>query len=108
MDKESLTAWALANGWRIIAGCPSLTKPNAPKDPIVRLVFKATVVAVEVKKPAGKWEKLAGAAYSKVAPDPETGWPQGLGLEALPGLSMLMRDNKDLMTFARMGPARGL
>ncbi|MGH7043794.1 MAG: hypothetical protein ACREFY_16930, partial [Acetobacteraceae bacterium] len=58
--------------------------------------------AVEVKKPAGKWEKLAGAAYPKVAADPETGWPQGLGLDALPGLSMLMRDNKDSMAFDRM------
>ena len=48
MDKDALTAWTLANGWRMIAGCPSLTKPARPKDPIVRMVFKATVVAVEV------------------------------------------------------------
>jgi hypothetical protein len=106
MDKEALTAWALEHGWRIIAGCPSLTRPTAPKEPIVRLVFKATVVAVEVKKPAGKWEKLAGAAYPKVVADPETGWPQGLGLEALPGLSMLMRDNKDLAVFDRLAAPR--
>ena len=104
MDKDALTAWALGNGWRMIAGCPSLTKPARPNDAIVRMVFKATVVAVEVKKPAGKWEKLAGAAYPKVVADPETGWPQGLGLDAMPGLSMLMRDNKDAMAFARMTP----
>ena len=107
MDKESLTAWALGNGWRMVGGCPSLTKPSAPKEAIVRMVFKATVVAVEVKKPAGKWEKLAGAGYAKVVPDPETGWPQGLGLETMPGLSMLMRDNKDSMAFDRMGPRSG-
>ncbi len=106
MDKDALTAWALANGWRIVAGHPSLTKPSAPKDPIVRLVFKATVVAVEVRKPAGKWEKLAGAAYASVLADPETGWPRGLGLEVMPGLPMLMRDNKDLAVFERMAPPR--
>lgn len=102
MDKEALTAWALANGWRIIAGCPSLTRPATPRAPIVRLVFKATVVALEVRKPSGKWEKLGGAAYAKVQPDPDSGWPCGLGLEAMPGLSMLMRDNKDLAVFDRL------
>ena len=53
MDKDELTRWALANGWQIIGGMPSLTKPTAPKEAIVRMVFKATVVHVEVKKPAG-------------------------------------------------------
>ena len=41
----------------MIAGNPSLTKPSAPKEAIVRMVFKATVVNLEIKKPAGKWEK---------------------------------------------------
>ena len=108
MDQEALTAWALANGWRIIAGCPSLTRPATPRDAIVRLVFKATVVALEVRKPAGKWEKLGGAPYARVQPDPDTGWPCGLGLEAMPGLTMLMRDNKDLAVFDRLGPASRL
>ena len=36
MDKDELTAWALANGWRMIAGCPSLTKPSSPEEAIVR------------------------------------------------------------------------
>ena len=54
MDREELTTWALANGWQMIAGCPSLTKPSARKEAIVRLVMKATVVHLEVKKPAGK------------------------------------------------------
>jgi hypothetical protein len=102
MDKEAITSWALANGWQIIAGCPSLTKPSSPKEAIVRIVFKATVVNVEVKKPAGKWEKISGESYGKIVPDDETGLPHGLGLETIPGFLMLMRDNKDRMTFARL------
>ncbi len=108
MTKDEITAWALANGWQILGGMPCLTKPSAPKEAIVRLVFKATVVAVEVKKPAGKWEKLAGAAYGAVQADPDGGLPGGLGFEAIPGISMLMRDNKDRQVFAAMkGPAPG-
>ncbi len=103
MDKDALTAWALGNGWQIIAGMPSLTKPSSPKEAIVRLALKATVVNVEVKKPAGKWEKLSGAAYAQVKEDPETGIPTGLGLDTIPGFSMLMRENKDRQVFARMG-----
>ena len=102
MDKDALTAWALANGWQLIAGHPSLTKPSSPKEAIVRMVLKATVVSLEVKKPAGKWEKVSGAAYAKVEPDPDTGLPQGLGLDTIPGFTMLMRENKDRMVFARM------
>jgi len=102
MDKNELTAWALANGWQMLAGCPSLTKPSSPKEAIVRLSLKGTVANVEIKKPAGKWEKVAGQAYAKIQPDPDTGLPSGLGLEAIPGITMLMRDNKDRQTFARM------
>ena len=57
MTKEELTVWALANGWRVIAGHPSLTKPSAPNDPIVRLVLKAMVVNLEVRKPAANGRK---------------------------------------------------
>jgi hypothetical protein len=102
MDKDALTAWALANGWRMMAGCPSLTKPPAHKEAIVRLSFKATVVALEVKKPAGKWEKMASQAYGKIEPDEDTGLPLGLGLDTIPGFTMLMRANKDNLTFAAM------
>ena len=102
MDKDELTAWALANGWQIIAGMPSLTKPRAPKEAIVRLVFKATVVNVEVKKPAGKWEKVSGATYGTVQPDADTGLPIGLGLDSITGFTMLMQANRDAMVFARM------
>jgi len=103
MTKEDLTAWALANGWQMLAGMPSLTKPSSPKEAIVRLVFKATVVSVEVKKPAGKWEKLAGAAYGAVQADPDGGLPGGLGFDAIPGITMLMRENKDRQVFSGQG-----
>src|SRR6185437_803105 len=63
MDKDELPAWALKNGWQIMAGAPSLAKPSAPKEAIVRLVFKATVVNLEIKKPAGKWERISGESY---------------------------------------------
>jgi hypothetical protein len=101
MQREDLTAWALSNGWQIIAGAPSLTKPSSPKEAIVRLVFKATVVALEVKKPAGKWEKISSLAYNQIELDPETDWPRGLGFEKIPSFSMLMRDNKDRQVFAK-------
>ena len=102
MTKEELTAWALANGWRIIAGHPSLTKPSAPKDPIVRLVLKATVANLEVRKPAGKWEKVAGASYAKVVAGSEDALPRGLGFEQVPSISALMQENRDQNVFARM------
>lgn len=103
MEKDELTKWALASGWRMIAGCPSLTKPSRPDEAIVRLVLKATVVHVEVKKPAGKWERLIGAAYGKVEPDPDTGVPRGLGLVSIPGFTRLMQENRDRTTFSRLG-----
>ena len=108
MTAEELTAWALRNGWQMIAGMPSLTKPSRPQEAIVRMALKGTVVNIEVKKPAGKWEKVAGAAYAKVTADEETGMPIGLSLDTIPGFSMLMRENKDRMVFARMtGPPPG-
>lgn len=107
MDKEELTAWALANGWQMIAGCPSLTKPTSPNQAIVRLVFKATVVHLEVKKPAGKWEKVAGEAYAKVVMDDDTGIPDGLGLTSIPSLTMLMQGNKDRLMMERLGARKG-
>ena len=102
MDAAAITTWALANGWRLIAGAPSLTKPSRPDEAIVRLVLKATVAHVEVKKPAGKWEKMAGAAYAAIEADPESGLPIGLQLDSINGFAMLMRENKDRMVFAKM------
>ena len=103
MTREELTAWATANGWRVIAGHLSLAKPRAPTEPIVRLLLKASVATLEIRKPAGKWEKVASAAYAKVTPGAEDGTPQVLGFELVPSLSMLMQDNRDQMVFARLG-----
>ena len=103
MDKTAITTWALANGWQLIAGHPSLTKPSRPQEAIVRLILKATVVHLEVKKPAGQWQKFAGLAYAKIEADAEDGMPLGLGFESMPGFGMLMRENKDRQVFARMG-----
>lgn len=102
MTKDELTAWATANGWRSIDGQLSLAKPRAPTQPIVRLLLKATVATLEIRKPAGKWEKVASAAYAKVSPGDEDGLPRGLGFESVPSLAMLMQDNRDQMVFARM------
>jgi hypothetical protein len=103
MDKDELTAWALKNGWQMLGGHPSLTNAARPKDPIVRLVLKATVVNVEIKRPAGKWEKVAGASYADVRPDPDTGIPRGLGLVSTPGFTKLMQENKDRQVFSKFG-----
>ncbi len=101
MTKEELTAWALANGWRVIAGHPSLAKPGAPDDPIVRLVLKATVANLEVRKPAGKWEKVAGGNYAQIAQGAQDEPPHGLGFEKLPSITFLMQHNRDAMVFGR-------
>src|SRR6202167_5826312 len=103
VTKDEITHWALANGWQMIDGFPSLTKPSIPHPAIVRLVLKATVASVEIKKPAGKWEKVSGETYAKIQPDPETGLPGSLGLGTISGLTLLMQDNKDRQMFARMG-----
>jgi hypothetical protein len=95
MTKDEIEAWVLKNGWQMLGGHPSLVKPARPKEAIVRLVFKATVVNLEFKKPSGKWEKVSGAAYGEVKPDAETGMPRGLGFVNITGLSMLMQENKD-------------
>ncbi len=103
MTADEIRAWAAQNGWQMIAGHPSLTKPSSPKEAVVRLVLKATVAHVEAKKPAGKWEKLAGASYTKIEADAETGIPLGLSLDTIPGFRMLMEENKDRQVFAKWG-----
>jgi hypothetical protein len=102
MTRDELTAWALANGWQMVGEHPSLMKPSARQEAIVRLVLKATMANLEIKKPTGKWEKVAGESYSKIAADPETGMPGGLGLSTIAGLTRLMQDNKDRLVFARL------
>jgi len=103
MTKDEITAWALANGWTMIDGFPSLTKPIKPHPAIVRLVLKATVASVEIKKPAGKWEKVSGESYSKIEADPDSGMPGGLGLGTISGLTLLMQDNQDRKMMAGIG-----
>jgi hypothetical protein len=85
----------------MIGEYPSLTKPSAPRDAIVRLVLKATMASLEIKKPAGKWEKVTSESYAKIVPDPETGMPGGLGFATIAGLTKLMQDNKDQQVFAK-------
>lgn len=46
-------------------------KPSAPHPAIVRFVMKATVASVEIKKPAGKWEKVSDESYARIQPDPK-------------------------------------
>ncbi len=101
MTREELTGWALASGWKMIGGHLCLSKPSRPTEAVVRLVLKATVANLEVRKPAGKWEKVAGAAYGEITPDVDTGTPRGLGLVSIQGLSKLMQDNRDNMVFGR-------
>ncbi len=63
-------------------------------------MLKATSsVQLEIKKPAGKWEKVSSAAYAKLEQDAETGLPIGLGLDTISGFSMLMQDNKNRAVF---------
>ncbi len=100
MTQDEIKAWALGHGWQMIGGHPSLTKPSSPKEAIVRLVMKATVVHLEAKKPAGKWEKISGQGYEKIMADDETGLPRGLGLETIPGIRMLMQSNRDRQVFS--------
>lgn len=99
MTKDELTDWALKSGWRMIGGYPSLSKPSKPGDAVARMVLKATVVNVEIRKPAGKWEKVSGASYNQVQADPDTGIPRGLGLVSIPGFTKLMQDNRDAHVF---------
>ena len=99
MTKDELTDWALASGWKIRGAHLSLSRPSKPDEAIVRLVLKTTVANVEIKKPSGKWDKVAGASYPDITEDPDTSVPRGLGLVTIQGLSKLMQDNRDKMVF---------
>jgi hypothetical protein len=103
MTKDELSAWALSNGWQQIADAIVLVRPAKPTDAIVRMVFKATVVQIEIKKPSGKWDKVAGEAYDKITWDDYAELPTNLGLTTISGLTKLMQDNKDRLTFSKFG-----
>ncbi len=85
-----------------IAAVSISTEPTFPRCPRRYGAGAILWVNLEVKKPAGKWEKVSGAAYGKIQPDPDTGLPLGLGLDTIPGFTMLMQENKDRMVFVRM------
>jgi hypothetical protein len=102
MTKDELTAWALANGWQMAGEHPSLMKPRNPNEAIVRMVLKTTVAQIEIKKPSGKWEKVASESYAKIVYDDYAELPGGLGLTTISGLTMLMQDNKDRLAFAKL------
>ena len=102
MDKAELERWALKNGWTIMAGHLSLTKPSKPGEAIVRLILKETVAILEFKKPVGKWEKISSTPYKKIEADSETGFPRGLGLDTISGFAMLIEDNKNRAIFAKL------
>ncbi len=102
MTKDELQTWALANGWQLMGEHLCLVKPTKPTEAIVRLVLKATVAQIEIKKPSGKWEKVAGESYTKITYDDYAEIPGGLGLDTISGLTMLMRDNKDRQAFAKL------
>jgi hypothetical protein len=106
MNKEELIHWALATGWTMIEGHPSLTKPSKPAEAIVRMILKTTVVNMEFKKPVGKWEKISSVPYAKIEPDAETGFPRGLGLDTISGFTALMEDNKNRAVFAKLAVRR--
>lgn len=101
MTKDELSTWAFSNGWQVIDGHPSLTKPSRPSEAIVRLVLKGTVVQLEIKKPAGKWEKIKSVAYGEIEADEDTGLPRGLGFDTISGFSSLIQDNKLRAVFAK-------
>lgn len=103
MTKEELATWALANGWQQMGDAICLVRPAKPTEAIVRLVFKATVAQIEIKKPSGKWDKVAGETYAKIEWDEYAELPTGLGLSTISGLTMLMRDNKDRLAFSKLG-----
>lgn len=102
MTQEELSQWAARNGWKMMAGCPSLMKPGRPKDAIIRLSFKVTVVTLEVRK-ATKWEKIASAKFEDVELDEDGERVLGLGFEKVPSITMLMRENRDAQVFAKFG-----
>jgi hypothetical protein len=102
MTQEEISQWAARNGWQMMAGCPSLAKPGRPKDAIIRLSFKVTVVTLEVRK-ATKWEKIASAKYEDVALDEDGERLLGLGFEKVPSITMLMRENRDAQVFSKFG-----
>ena len=102
MTKDEISAWALSSGWQDLGGNISLVRPTKPSEAIVRLAFKTTVVQLEIKKPSGKWDKVKSEAYDKIVWDEDAELPRGIGLTTISGLTKLMLDNKDRLTFSKL------
>jgi hypothetical protein len=102
MTKEELAEWALKNGWQRMGENLCLVKPTNPNEAIVRLVLKATVAQLEIKKPSGKWDKVKSESYAKIGFDDYAELPTGLDFTTISGLTMLMQDNKDRLAFAKL------
>ena len=102
MTKDELSAWALSNGWQEMGGFISLVRPTKPSEAIVRMLFKATVVQLEIKKPSGKWDKVKSESYDKIVYDEDAELPRGIGLTTISGLTKLMQDNKDRLAFSKL------
>jgi hypothetical protein len=65
-------------------------------------VLKATVVNLEVRKPAGKWKKVVGESYAAVVQGSEDELPRGRGFEKVSSIMLLMKQNRDAKVFGRM------
>jgi hypothetical protein len=64
--------------------------------------WSAQAVSWSPENPMPGIKYAIGWGVSQGSIDPETGLPLGLSLDIIPGFTMLMRDNKDRMVFARM------
>ena len=62
----------------------------------VRSRLRATIVRNRRGVPIA-----VSANYNKIEADPETGFPRGIGLDTISGLTMLMQDNKNRLVFAK-------
>ena len=77
MNKDEITAWALANGWQMMDGFPSLTKPPRRIRPLCAGA-EGHRRQRRNQKPAGKWKKSPRELFQDRG-GPET-LPGGLGL----------------------------
>ena len=58
MDRNELTAWALANGWQMLAGCPSLTKPQFRAE-VSDVLRKAQLKKIQIAEEKGDFKEAA-------------------------------------------------
>ena len=68
------------------------------------MVLKASVVNLEVKKPAGTREKVSGQIYQEIQPAPATGLSVGLGLNTIRGPEILAHRSGNFRFLAQAVP----